>query len=193
MCPPYFLLPAQHHRLYTSPSPTYSTTASIPPTHRRTETALQPALPPPQSSSPPAPAAPKSKITPDHKYCGGSGTWPRQAVSNPHTKTCNPQRLSAASARVLLGKCLLVIQRCFSIGEEEARRMRTCETACGSVRAGAVSRLKGICKSPFWGGRRKSKLFTGEGPLFVCVRFRVRVRIVYHSRSRRGDGVELVD
>lgn len=111
----------------------------------------------------------------------------------PSHQDVQPQRLSAASARVLLGKCLLVIQRCFSIGEEEARRMRTCETACGSVRAGAVSRLKGICKSPFWGGRRKSKLFTGEGPLFVCVRFRVRVRIVYHSRSRRGDGVELVD
>lgn len=155
VCPPYCLLPAQHHSLYTPPSPTYSTTASIPPTHRRTETALQPAFPSPQSSLPPAPAAPKSKIIPNHKYCGGSSTWPRQAVSNPHTKTRKTQRLSAASARILLGKCLLVIQRCFKIWEEEARRMRTCETACGSVRAGAVSWLKRICKSSFSGGKKE--------------------------------------
>ena len=152
-------MPAILSSLSSTPSPLYLSISHlldhpppIPPTHRRTETALQPALPSPQSSSPPAPAAPKSKINPNHKYCGGRSTWPRQGVSNPHTKTRRTQRLSAASARTLLGRCLLVIQRCFSIWEEEARRMRTCETACGSVRAGAVSRLKGICKSSFRGG-----------------------------------------
>lgn len=163
------------------PSPIYSTTSvNPPPTVRRTETALQPALPPPHPSSPPAPAAPKSKVTQTRKYSGNSRPWPRQAVSIPHTKTRKPQRLSAASARFLLGKCLLVVQRCFKIWIEEARRMRRCETALRLGSGGCGFKVKRDLQIVFLGEEEASLIYLlGKDPCSykVCVRFRVRVRI----------------
>jgi hypothetical protein len=138
------------------PSPIYSTTSVNPP--HRPSYRNRPATGPPTAAPLLAPGSSSTEIQ-SHPDSQIQWKFAPLAASKLY-RSLTPRRANRNASRQLRhGFCLASACWWFSaVSRFGLKRLGGCADVklhCGSVRAGAVSRLKGICKSSFWGRKKQ--------------------------------------